>query len=327
MVVYVLWMNTRIPNRNDSHVLCCLRLRPFTGLLLARPQCETSRMRAGGRDGLWGADPDTDSGPWCQGLWAVQERQGAAGLVMTFVQTRSAHWTSGHTPSPSLAAIRAPVMERPRSGCALCTHNTRLNINNLAFLRSQSISLYTLLITSQQGPFLYYYWVSSHGPPLRSPGLDWMDRLSCHQLIVVTRSLRPAQQSPAVVAPCPRPQDSPRHRTTIQLLQWINFPKHWRFWGFRNTDMNTECCSRRFGIIALTILVVLILVGEISKEIKPLFSPIVQHQHQHSRDQAARASLPSVPWFLDSSWKVTQTWSNPPWTCERRINIPEASTI
>ena len=209
--------------------------------------------------------------------------------------------------------------------CALTTRDSTLT--TWPFSRSQYISLYTLLITSQQGPFLYYYWVCSHGPPLRSPGLDWMDRLSCHQLIVVTRSLRPAQQSPAVVAPCPRPQDSPRHRTTIQLLQWINFPKHWRFWGFRNTDMNTECCSRRSGNIALTILVVLILAGEISKEIKPLFSPIVQHQHQHSRDQAARASLPSVPWFLDSSWKVTQTWSNPPWTCERRINIPEASTI
>lgn len=67
---------------------------------------------------------------------AVQERQGAAGLVLTFVQTRSAHWYIGPAatlPAQPAAALRSPVMERPRNHTALLPALTTTLIDYSAF--------------------------------------------------------------------------------------------------------------------------------------------------------------------------------------------------
>ena len=152
-------------------------------------------MEASRRTG-WVRTQTPDSGALVPTTGAVQGRQGAAGLVMTFVQTRSAHWYIG--PAATLPAparqLRSPVMERPRNHTAPVPALTTTLIYNWAFLwitmQCPSPGLH-FVVTSPPGPFRCVHMVRLC---VGSPGLDWMDRLSWHQLIVVTRSLSPAQQ-------------------------------------------------------------------------------------------------------------------------------------
>ena len=108
------------------------------------------------------------------------------------------HWTSGRTPSPGQAALRAPVMERPRShsGLKLSLHSQQHSAATTTWpisikVHNACLWVYTCHITAVHNWVCCVHMVRLC---LGSPGLDWMDRLSWHQLIVVTRSLSPAQQ-------------------------------------------------------------------------------------------------------------------------------------
>ena len=135
-------------------------------------------MEASRRTG-WVRTQTPDSGALVPTTGAAQERQGAAGLVMTFVQTRSAHWYIG--PAATLPApARQPSDPQSWSAPAITLHQSlhsqQLSFTTGPFYGSQCnarLPVYTLLSHHRQVHFAVFTWSAS--VLARQDSTEWTD--------------------------------------------------------------------------------------------------------------------------------------------------------
>ena len=164
----------------------------------------------------------------------MQERQGAAGLVLTFVQTRSAHWYRG--PAATLPAPASSSPQIPSHGAPPQSHRTALTTTLIDYLAFFWITVKCLspglhfVVTSP--PVIFRYdWLCSHGPPL-----CWLARTRLNGPTVLAPTNRCyAQSEPGTAAPLLL-HPAPDLRTRLATAQPSNNRKH----NFKSTRDSTQ---------------------------------------------------------------------------------------
>ena len=221
-------------------------LRPFSRPSAAATsmwnQLNGSEQRPG-----WVRTQTPDSGAWCLGL--VLCRRGRELLALSWPSYKpEVHIGTGdqrpHSQPQPAAALRSPVMERPRNHTAQVPALTTTLIDYLAFfwitVKCLSPGLH-FVVTSP--PVIFRYdWLCSHGPPL-----CWLARTRLNGPTVLAPTNRCyAQSEPGTAAPLLL-HPAPDLRTRLATAQPSNNRKH-NFKSTRDSTQNVWCISKAFCI-------------------------------------------------------------------------------